>query len=75
MFEIVRVVAQYLITIADSIETKLNFKIVDLIMFVQNSAVGVGKMERTNERYLQLISYSLEDEWLSEADETAYGNL
>ena len=63
-------------TIPKQIRNKLALQAGDYIQFQERDGqVIVTKVERVDREYLSAVEMTLESEWLSEADETAYADL
>ena len=71
-----KVTAKYQATIPKEIRAKLDLKAGDYLVFEdKNDEIIISKVKSTDWQYLKSISSTLEAEWLSEADEEAYGDL
>ena len=71
-----KVTSKYQATILQEIRAKLNLKAGDRIVFDEvNGQITIAKVEPIDWQYLKSISPTLESEWLSDADEEAYGDL
>jgi antitoxin PrlF len=71
-----KVTTKYQATIPKEIRTKLDLKAGDYVLFEDKSdEIVISKVKNVDWQYLKAISSSLEAEWLSEADEEAYGDL
>lgn len=71
-----KVTSKYQATIPKEIRAKLNLKAGDKILFNEvDGQITITKVEPIDWQYLKSISPTLEPEWLSDADEEAYGDL
>ena len=71
-----KVTAKYQATIPKEIRAKLDLEAGDYLLFEdKNDQIVISKVKSVDWQYLKSVSSSLEAEWLSEADEEAYGDL
>lgn len=71
-----KVTTKYQATIPKEIRAKLDLKAGDYVMFEErNDEIVISKVTSIDWQYLKSVSLTLEAEWLSEADEKAYGDL
>lgn len=71
-----KVTTKYQATIPKEIRAKLDLKAGDYVMFEErNDEIVISKVTSIDWQYLKSVSPTLEAEWLSEADEKAYGDL
>ena len=76
MMEFSKLTAKYQTTIPKPIRTLLNLQPGDYVQFREsNGQVVVDKVSKVDTDYLQAVGATLESEWLSSADEEAYGDL
>ena len=78
MLKIAKVTAEYKVIIPQAIINKLDLKVGEYIALEEkNGEIIIGKVKtlNTDKDYIELISSTLTTEWLSEADEKAYGDL
>lgn len=76
MFKASKVTTKYQATIPKEIRTKLNLKAGDYIVFEEkDDQIVISKVKNVDWQYLKSVSPTLEEEWLSEADEQAYADL
>ena len=74
--QISKVTSKYQATIPKEIRAKLNIQAGDRIIFNEiDGQITLAKVEPIDWQYLKSISPTLEAEWLSDADEEAYGDL
>lgn len=71
-----KVTTKYQATIPKQIRAKLNLEAGDYLLFEEkNDEIVISKAKGIDWQYLKSVSSTLEAEWLSEADEEAYGDL
>ena len=71
-----KVTTKYQTTIPKEIRAKLDLKAGDYVLFEdRNDEIIIRKVTSVDWQYLKSVSPTLEAEWLSVADEKAYGNL
>ena len=71
-----KVTTKYQTTIPKEIRAKLDLKAGDYVLFEdRNDEIIIRKVTSVDWQYLKSVSPTLEAEWLSAADEKAYGNL
>jgi len=71
-----KVTTKYQATIPKEIRAKLNLEAGDYLLFEdKNDEIVISKVKNIDWQYLKSVSSTLEAEWLSEADEEAYGDL
>ena len=76
MYQSSKVTAKYQATIPKEIRAKLDLHAGDYLLFEdKNDQIVISKAKNVEWQYLKSVSSTLEAEWLSEADEEAYGDL
>lgn len=76
MFKTSKVTTKYQATIPKEIRIKLNLKAGDYVVFEEkDDEIVISKVKNVDWQYLKSVSPTLEEEWLSEADEQAYADL
>lgn len=71
-----KLTAEYQAEIPKKVRLKLGLEAGDTVMFEErDDEIIIVKVESLDWKYLKAVSQSLEEEWLSAADEAAYADL